>query len=465
MKRRRRNQKQKGIRICCLISLLLILIIGGIGIYKFRTEHYRKGTVISGIDCSWLTVEEAEEKINAEYSNASIHLFFPNEIYVASGNDFDLRANSDLLKEILSKQNSGDKIRIYKLEDSFYLNTDKVEKVLSEVNSLKPENMHEPKNAYLALGASNFLEIIPEEKGSQIDFGEAHTLMYMCLKDGQTAIDFSELVLSEPEILSTDENLISQKERINKILSTTVNYSLMDDTTFTLDNSIMKDWLITDENGNYDIDIDSNLPNFLTLLSNKVSEASSFVEFNATNLETPVSIPIPERNKPSIDWNSEIENLKIDLLSGETFNRTPIYSGDKSFKNLQSYVEIDTSRQTVWMYCEGECIVETDCVTGTASTKYATPAGWFYLTYKTPNATLRGFNADGSRYNAFVKYWMPFNYDIGLHDASWRRKFGGSIYETDGSHGCINLPSDAAKIIYENLDYTMPIIVYASDVS
>jgi lipoprotein-anchoring transpeptidase ErfK/SrfK len=55
---------------------------------------------------------------------------------------------------------------------------------------------------------------------------------------------------------------------------------------------------------------------------------------------------------------------------------------------------------------------------------------------------------------------MPFNGGIGIHDATWRRKFGGDIYKRDGSHGCINCPLSLAKTIYENIDVGTPIICY-----
>ena len=51
-----------------------------------------------------------------------------------------------------------------------------------------------------------------------------------------------------------------------------------------------------------------------------------------------------------------------------------------------------------------------------------------------------------------MKYWMPFNGGIGLHDASWRSKFGGEIYKNSGSHGCVNLPRSVAETIYNNID-------------
>jgi len=55
---------------------------------------------------------------------------------------------------------------------------------------------------------------------------------------------------------------------------------------------------------------------------------------------------------------------------------------------------------------------------------------------------------------------MPFDGGIGLHDATWRYQFGGNIYKWNGSHGCVNMPLNAAKVVYENIDKSMPIIVW-----
>ena len=58
---------------------------------------------------------------------------------------------------------------------------------------------------------------------------------------------------------------------------------------------------------------------------------------------------------------------------------------------------------------------------------------------------------------------MPFNCNIGIHDAKWRGSFGGKIYRTDGSHGCVNVPEYLAKKIYENIEPGTPIICYKED--
>ena len=102
------------------------------------------------------------------------------------------------------------------------------------------------------------------------------------------------------------------------------------------------------------------------------------------------------------------------------------------------------------------------CVTGNLSKDYDTPPGIFPLTYKERDRVLRGAKrADGTyEYESPVSYWMPFNGGIGLHDANWRSSFGGEIYKTSGSHGCVNLPPSAVPALYEMVYKGMPVICY-----
>ena len=55
---------------------------------------------------------------------------------------------------------------------------------------------------------------------------------------------------------------------------------------------------------------------------------------------------------------------------------------------------------------------------------------------------------------------MPFYGGYGLHDATWRGAFGGSIYLYGGSHGCVNLPPKAAATLYNNVTVGTKVILY-----
>ena len=58
---------------------------------------------------------------------------------------------------------------------------------------------------------------------------------------------------------------------------------------------------------------------------------------------------------------------------------------------------------------------------------------------------------------------MPIGWDgEGLHDAPWRGGFGGNIYFTGGSHGCLNLPPAIATKLFDNVQHGTPVVVYES---
>ena len=116
----------------------------------------------------------------------------------------------------------------------------------------------------------------------------------------------------------------------------------------------------------------------------------------------------------------------------------------------QPCIEISISEQHVYFYLGAAPVLDTPCVTGKVSTGTITPTGDYKLQARIADKILKGKNVDGSEYESHVNYWMPFNYSYGLHDATWRAKFGGEIYKTGGSHGCVNLPLNAAKFIFEN---------------
>ena len=149
------------------------------------------------------------------------------------------------------------------------------------------------------------------------------------------------------------------------------------------------------------------------------------------------------------------------IKKGEKLEKEPLYflkgyaEGAPGEDIGSSYVEADLGRQHLYLYIEGKLILESDFVSGSMSGGRGTPAGVFGLTYKTRDTTLTGAN-----YASHVDYWMPFNGNIGMHDASWRRSFGGSIYLTNGSHGCINLPVGVAAEIYGYVEKGFPVICY-----
>ena len=116
------------------------------------------------------------------------------------------------------------------------------------------------------------------------------------------------------------------------------------------------------------------------------------------------------------------------------------------------YVLIDISDQKLYLYDDNHVLLSTDVTTGKDTSP--TNLGMFEIYSKDRSRYLVG---DG--YRSYVEYWMPFDGGIGLHDASWRSKFGGSIYHKNGSHGCVNIPKELADDIYNKVEVGTKVVV------
>lgn len=144
----------------------------------------------------------------------------------------------------------------------------------------------------------------------------------------------------------------------------------------------------------------------------------------------------------------EAENLHI-----PDYERQGLFGGKEDISS--TYIEIDMTNQKMYYYEEGKLLLETDVVTGNVSRRMGTPEGVNYVYAKQKNRVLRG-----PGYASFVKYWMPVNGGIGIHDAGWRNKFGGEIYKKGGSHGCINTPSDKMAELYDMVETGTPVVMF-----
>ena len=165
-----------------------------------------------------------------------------------------------------------------------------------------------------------------------------------------------------------------------------------------------------------------------------------------------------------IDFETEKEFI-TELLRGaiafapQEVIRIPVYQQVGYARGLDdignTYIEIDMTLQHMYYYIGGELAVETDIVTGNTGRRMGTPEGIYFVYDKQKNRVLRG-----PGYASPVKFWVPVKGSIGIHDASWRKEFGGEIYKKNGSHGCINTPKEAMTQLYELVEIGTPVIMF-----
>lgn len=107
-------------------------------------------------------------------------------------------------------------------------------------------------------------------------------------------------------------------------------------------------------------------------------------------------------------------------------------------------VVVSISQQHMWA-CEGfNQVYDTAITSGAAQAGTPTPTGTWHI-----YAKRRNINLTGPTWDDFVSYWLPFYADYGFHDASWQLfPFGDPAYVSQGSHGCVHLPTPAMGWLY-----------------
>ncbi len=474
-----RKKKIKTILISSAVALAVVLV----GVYGGFTYYYHnrfyKGTVINHADCGGLTVSQAEDKIrkNVEYYKLELD-FRDGEKKDIKGSDIDLEYVSDKSLADL-KKNQGSFLWVkgtfggsdkHTFKTSIKYDDEKLDQIVSYIPQLQEENMQEPADAKVEF-VDNKFKVTPEAKGNRLDKVKVLKGIRKAISSGQEKLSLDKTgAYEDPKVSSDDKSLKAEASQLNKLTASSITYQLPSGDQV-LDGNTLREWLSIDDNGNYSKDEDTwnqHIREYVQNLAQSVDTYDSDAKFNATGLG---EINVKGKYGFQINQDAEAAQLTDELASKTVTTRKPVFSQEApTYENNgfgNSYVEIDLSRQHVWVYKDGELAVDTGCVSGKMTSDRWTPPGIFHLTFKKSPSVLRGEKrADGTyEYESPVTYWMPFNGGIGLHDATWRsaRQFGTNIYKSRGSHGCINLPPSKAKEIYEIIDESMPIICYYSE--
>lgn len=179
--------------------------------------------------------------------------------------------------------------------------------------------------------------------------------------------------------------------------------------------------------------------------------------------ETMITIPkeVSMTGKEEYEVLPEFECLEIyEEYEDKYLAKTNDYIGYVPKTNLgelkETFVDIDISSQELKLYENNEIILKTPVVTGNLSEKNCDSDKGLFEIYKfKENDYLRG-----PGYASYVEYAAFYNKGEAIHDASWRSIYGGNIYETNGSHGCINTPRDNALKLKKHVSIGTEVIVH-----
>jgi vancomycin resistance protein YoaR len=446
------------------------LLLGYVSLAVYYHDRFYPGTVINDNSFGGKKVEDVKEILKKSSKDYVLTIKEKEDkTELISGEAIKLQYKDDReLDEVKEKQNSWlwpiqifqDKIYMVSMEHSY--DEASFTQVVNQLACMQDANMTPPQDARLEDDDTAY-QIVPEVEGTALDKEKTTEVIKKAVDERRTEVSLTdEDCYLKPTVLQSDEELAKEAEKLNKITATqiTVNFG---NGTETVTRDMLKSWLVKGEDGTYTFDVNLVKPVVIGW-SEKYNTYGKPRDFKTSGGGT---VRLTTGDYGWRVWQDKTTDALIAALnagqSGE-LEPTWLYKGQTHEGNdiNGTYVEISIDQQRMWFYKNGTCLVDTPVVTGNPNKGHGTPKGGVWrLKDKASPFTLVGKKPDGSiDYEEPVNYWMPFNGGVGIHDLTKRSSFGGDIYLTNGSHGCINTPLDNVRTIYENIEVNTPIVVY-----
>lgn len=450
--------------IIFIASIILIYLL----ISLYFVNHYFFNTVINGVNVSLKSHDDVNDVIKSYINNYELQLIERNgKTEKILGQDIGAQYNekSDIskIRKIQSSYkwiSSLLKEQVYYMDDLFIYNKEKLENKISQLECLN-KDVVEPQNVSFKY-SNGFYEVIKEEYGNEIYKDKLNNLIKISILEGKKELDLDKnLCYINPMYTLSSAKTTETQNLLNKYVSTKITY-LFGNENEILDGDTINQWLNIDDK--LDIKINEKAVNeYVKGLSKKYDTSGIARKFKASTNKT---IEVKGGFYGwKIDCAAETKALLENIKLSEVLQKEPVYIQRALYRDKddtgnvddigKTYVEINITRQYLWFYKNGKIITQGDVVTGDPNKGNSTSVGVYMLNYKEKGSILNGPN-----YASKVTYWMPFNGNIGIHDASWRYSFGDNIYKNNGTHGCVNTPLYLAKTIFDNIEDGTPIICY-----
>lgn len=445
-----------------IFILVLLGIYLGVGMY-FKTRFF-PGTSINEIDISSKTVEEAEQLIANQVQDYTLTILERDgKKEEISGAEMNFEYVSDgIVQDLMDVQTPFLWLGAYFQNDTYTMTTETtydkelLKKAMKKLDCFQEDLVVKPEDAYIKESADGY-ELVKEVEGNQLDEDKVYQALVEAVDSGETQVDLDEKeCYRKPKVTSEDAELKARYEALKKYETMTVTYDMGAGRQEVLDSATIRDWMSVSEDGEVSFNW-NKAADWMSALSDKYDTFGTEMEFKTTLGET-VTVN-HETYGWKIDEATEVDVLLDILETGESADREPEYlegamqEGEDDIGD--TYIEVDYVNQRMWFYKDGKLLVDTRVVTGNSSQKMDSPVGIFCIYNKETNAILKGED-----YKTPVDFWLPYSGGVGIHDAKWRSAFGGEIYKTSGSHGCVNTPWEHAKTIFENVEIGTPVICY-----
>ena len=465
---KKKKRKKTAAIVAGIIIGVLVLIYVGFAI--FFSSHFMFFTKINGTDFSLKSVSQVEAYMKQQVADYVLTLKESDGgSEKISGSDISLvYVPGEQLEKLAKKQNNFLWITSLwnhpKISSEIGVEYDKdaLAKITEGLECLKPENQTVSVDAHPEFQNDKFV-VVPEVVGTKIDTEKFNEAVTKAINGFKPTLDlFKTGCYILPRFVSDSQEVVAATDAMNSYLGANVTYDF-NPATEVVDASVISQWVTVDADMNVTFNEEA-VRAFIQSLADKYDTKGKPRTFTTATGNT-VNVTGGSYGW-KIDQEAEYNALIANIQNAETVTREPNYASRAASHEGNdvgsTYAEVDLSNQMMYFVQNGQVVLQSGIVTGNPNKGNGTPQGVYSLAYKALDQVLRGTKKpDGTyEYETPVKFWMPFNGGIGFHDATWQSSFGGSRYQTNGSHGCVNLPYDVAAQLYNLITAGTPVVCH-----
>ena len=451
-------------------SIIGALVVIYLGIAAFFMSHFLVNTSINGKDFSGKTVADVEAYLKEQVADYELTILEQNNVSdVITGSEISLayKENSRVQDALENQRQLLWLISLFSESDTditIEVEYDEaaLEGKIQNLQAVTAEQV-DPVAAHPEYDGNSFV-VAEEQYGTTVDMETLTAKIKEHITEFDTTLDMmDEECYVMPAYTSDSPEVQAACDEMNEYLKASITYPMDEDVV--VDKDLISKWVT------YDDDMK------VTFNEDAVREWMREFGKKYDTLGTTRTITTPTGKTAevsggtygwSVDEETETKNLINSIKNGEVAERAPAYKQTAASHGAQdwgsTYIEVDIAAQHMWYIVDGAVGMESDVVTGLPADGRDTPTGVYSILYTERDSTLKGETDPETgkpSYETPVAFWMPFTWQgHGFHDATWQSSFGGSRYQTNGSHGCVNMPYDKAEQLFNMISAGTPVIVH-----
>lgn len=403
------------------------------------------GTTVAGIPVGWLTPGAAAETIQAHVAETEVTLTGAGDDIVLTGADLGAAIDATALAEAAFAERPLWNVTAWMgdpVAGDITLDPATAESALREA---VPSSFEDPVDAGVVFDAAGGgYAITPSAPGTGVDVDGLTAAIVATIADGGKSLEFSgDPAEAAPAV--TDEDATTVATSLNTMLGS-IGFYIGEERTVPVDPATASTWIsVVEDEGELSVVADEAA---IQATIDALPAAVNREPVNATNIvdsggEILRTVAEGANGRTIGDTSSLASDVAAKLEAGEGV--FPIEVTETPFEsvNLVRKIDVDLSSQTATLIENGAVVRSWAISSGKSATP--TDTGNFRVYAHVREQTMKSREPDGSITETPNVPWVTyFNGDEGFHGTYWHNDFGNPR-----SHGCVNMPIDVAKYVYE----------------